>query len=176
MSLEQGDLKRLVHDELHIDEFESKMGENEDVIVVSFKVSGKAPGNDVMGFIEKGYEWILDADISPGEMGDGDYIVFAEMPRSAEAPQRIIDMMSDLMNLTEQDLDQWRVRYYHDKDEHPLSLETLQRLMPVDRKDYQRRYGREEIDKLKTAAGVKVGTKAPKNDFTESLRIAAGIR
>ena len=80
------------------------------------------------------------------------------------------------MNLTGQDLDQWRVRYYHDKDEHPLSLETLQRLMPVDRKDYQRRYGREEIDKLKTAAGVKVGTKAPKNDFTESLRIAAGIR
>ena len=32
-----------------------------------------------------------------------------------------------------------------------------------------------EMDKLKTAAGVKVDTKAPKNDFTESLRIAAGI-
>jgi hypothetical protein len=32
-----------------------------------------------------------------------------------------------------------------------------------------------ELDKLKAVAGVKVDTKAPKNEYTESLRIAAGI-
>ena len=29
---------------------------------------------------------------------------------------------------------------------------------------------------MKAIAGVKIDTKAPKNDFTESLRIAAGLR
>jgi hypothetical protein len=36
-------------------------------------------------------------------------------------------------------------------------------------------YGQEVIDQLKTAAGLDVDTKAPKNDFTESLRNLAGI-
>ena len=31
--LEQGDLKRLVHPELHIDEFKSKLGDDCDVVV-----------------------------------------------------------------------------------------------------------------------------------------------
>jgi hypothetical protein len=34
----------------------------------------------------------------------------------------------------------------------------------------------ESLDKLRAVSGIKVTTKAPKNDFTEALRIAAGIR
>lgn len=176
MSLEKGDLKRLVHNELHIDEFQSKLGENKDVIVVSFKVAGKEPAADIGGFVEKGYEWVLDSDVSSGEMGDGDYIVFVEIPRDQNAPQNIIDMMSDMMNLTEQDLSEWRVRYYHDEKDNPLDKETLTRLIPLSPEEYEQKYGRREIDQLKSAAGVKVDTKAPKNDFTESLRVAAGIK
>jgi len=48
--LEQGDLKRLVHDELHIDEFKSKLGKDEDVAVVSFKVDSKQPAEDLVSF------------------------------------------------------------------------------------------------------------------------------
>jgi hypothetical protein len=176
MSLEHGDLKRLVHDELHIDEFQSKLGENKDVIVVSFKVAGKDPASDVVSFVEKGYEWVLDADVSSGEMGDGDYIVFVEIPRTPDAPQQIMEIMEDLMNLTEQDIGDWRVRYYHDTTDHPLDADTVRSLVPCTPGDYDRKYGRNEIDQLKTAAGMKVDTKAPKNEFTESLRIAAGIR
>jgi hypothetical protein len=176
MSLEKGDLKRLVHNELHIDEFQSKLGDNKDVIVLSFKVAGKEPAADVGGFVEKGYDWILDADVSAGEMNDGNYIVFVEVPRDADAPDNIIAMMSDLMNLTEQDLDEWRVRYYHSTEEHALDKETLTKLIPLSPEEYERKYGRKEIDQLKNAAGVKVDTKAPKNEYTESLRVAAGIK
>ena len=35
--LEQHDLKRLVHPELHVDEYKSKMGKDEDIVVLSFK-------------------------------------------------------------------------------------------------------------------------------------------
>jgi hypothetical protein len=44
--------------------------------------------------------------------------------------------------------------------------------------DYRARYENEEkeLDKLKAAAGLEINTKAPVNDYTESLRIAAGIK
>jgi hypothetical protein len=109
-------------------------------------------------------------------MSDGDYIVFVEIPRNQDAPQNIIDMMSDLMNLTDQDLDEWRVRYYHGIEDHPLDKDTLTKLIPLSPEEYERKYGRKEIDQLKNAAGVKVDTKAPKNEYTESLRVAAGIK
>lgn len=174
--LEQGDLKRLVHDELHIDEFKSKLGRDEDVCVVSFKCKGKEPANDLVNFIEKGYDWVIDADVSSGEMDDGDYIVFIECERDNDIPRNVMTMMRDLMNVTGQKLSQWRVRYYKSAEEHPLELSVLDKLIPQNPEDYRKRFGSEDLDKMKAAAGVKVTTKAPKNDFTESLRIAAGLK
>lgn len=175
--LEQNDLKRLVHPELHIDEFKSKLGRDEDICVVSFKVTGKEPATDLVNFIEKGYEWVVDADVSSGEMDDGDYIVFVECERNKDIPQNIITMMSDLMNVTGQKASHWRVRYYKDQTDHNLDVDSLRELIPQTPAEYDKRYGvkDKDLDKLKTAAGIKVDTKAPKNDTTESLRIAAGI-
>lgn len=174
--LELGDLKRLIHPELHIDEFKSKLGDDEDVIVISFKVDGKQPAEDLVSFIEKGYEWVLDADISSGEMDDGSYIVFAEMDRDPDAVDNIMSLMEDLMNLTEQSLEDWRVRYYKSRKEKQFSRDALEELIPVTPESYNRDYGAEDIDKLKAIAGVEVTTKAPTNEFTESLRNLAGIR
>lgn len=174
--LELGDLRRIVHPELHVDEFKSKLGDDCDVIVLSLKLDSKEPANDLVGFIEKGYDWVLDADVSSGEMDDGSYIVFIELERSEDAAENIISLMTDLMNLTDQDLEDWRVRYYKSHKETTLTLESLQQLIPTSPEAYEKLYGNVDLDKLKNAAGVKVDTKAPKNEFTESLRIAAGIR
>lgn len=185
MSLKKGDLKRLLHTEIHIDEFDSKLGENKDVVVVSLKVYSKEPAQDICGFVEKGYEWVLDADISAGEMDDGDYLVFVELPRDSEAPAHILEMMEDIMNLTEQEITGYRVRYHTGHEEHSLDLETLERLIPTSPGEYQAKYEQDkdqeqdhsdDIDSLKAAAGVNIDKKAPKNEYTESLRIAAGIR
>jgi hypothetical protein len=173
--LERGDLARLIHPELHVDEFKSKLGDDQDVIVLSFKVDAKEPAVDLVGFIEKGYEWVLDADVSSGEMDDGSYIVFVELDRNNEAPENIISLIEDLMGLTEQDAEDWRVRYYKAHKETTLSLEALHDLIPLSPEAYEKAYGDKEIDKLKAIAGVKVTTKAPKNDYTESLRNLAGI-
>lgn len=173
--LEAGDLKRLIHPELHIDEFKSKLGDDCDVVVLSFKVDTKQPANDLVAFVEKGYDWVLDADVSSGEMDDGSYIVFVELDRNDKAPDSIMELITDLMNLTEQQIEDWRVRYYKSHKETQLSLEALESMIPLTSEAYEKAYGQEEIDQLKTAAGVKVDTKAPKNDYTESLRSLAGI-
>ena len=173
--LESGDLKRLIHTELHIDEFRSKLGDDSDVIVLSFKVDSKEPATDLVSFIEKGYEWVLDADVSSGELEDGSYIVFVELDRNNQAATNIMQLMDELMNLTTQTTDEWRVRYYKARKEQQLSLEALESLIPTTPEAYERAHGQSGIDELKTAAGINVTTKAPKNDFTETLRSLAGI-
>ena len=173
--LEVGDLKRLVHPEMHVDDFKSKLGRDEDVVVVSLKVTGKEPAADVVNFVEKGYDWVIDADVSSGEMDDGDFIVFIELDRTPSAAGQIMEMMDDLMNLTEQDISDWKVCYRKGR-EHPLDEKTLQDMIPKTPEEYRQQFGHQEIDKLKAVAGVKVKTKAPKNDHTENLSIAAGIK
>jgi hypothetical protein len=173
--LEKNDLRRLVHDELHIDEFKSKLGRDEDVVVVSFKVHGKEPGNDLVNFIEKGYDWVIDADVSSGEMDDGDYIVFIECERDNKIAKNIMTMMKDVMNLTGQKLTDWRVRYYHDPKDHALSTASLEALIPTTAEEYNRKFGKDEIEDMKAAAGLKSNKKAPKNNYTENLRNLAGI-
>ena len=189
-NLEMGDLKRLVHNELHVDEYKSKMGTDADVCVISFKVAGKEPSADLVSFIEKGYDFVLDADVSSGEKEGGDYLVFVELERTKELPAQIIEMLDDIMNLTEQKLEDWRVRYYKSVTDHELTKETLASIIPLTPEDYSAKYDKEDeevdstepeditqdLDAMKAVAGVPIDTKAPVNDFTESLRVAAGIK
>jgi len=177
-NLEKGDLKRLVHPELHIDEYKSKMGDDADICVISFKVAGKEPSIDLVSFIEKGYDFVLDADVSSGEKEGGDYLVFIEIERTPELPDQIIKMMSDVMRLTEQDFADWRVRYHKSTQDHELSADSLRSAIVLTPEKYRARYDKEknDLDNLKAAAGVKIDTRAPVNDFTESIRIAAGIK
>ena len=180
-NLEHGDLERLVHNELHIDEFKSKLGDDKDVCVVSFKVAGKEPGLDLVNFLEKGFDFVLDADVSSGEMTDGDYIAFVEIRRSEELPQQIYDIVDVLGNLTGHDPADWRVRYYRSREDHELKPEVLKQIIPLSPREYESRYGEKEsepdreIDAMRTAAGLKSKIKAPKNDFTDQLKAAAGI-
>ena len=175
-NIEAGDLKRLVHHELHIDEYKSKMGDDSDIIVISFKVSGKEPSADLVSFIEKGYQDVLDADVSSGEKEGGDYLVFVELERNKKFPELLVQMMEDIMNLTGQKLTDWRFRYYHDTKDHELTLDNLKSVIPLTVKDYERKFGSDkDIQSMKDAAGIKNNKKAPKNDFTESLRRIAGL-
>lgn len=200
MGLEAGNLRKLIHPELHIDEFKSKLGDDDEICVISFKVNGKEPAQDLVNFIEKGYSWVVDADVSSGEMDDGDYIVFLEIDRNRELPKNVMDMMEDIMRLTEQELSEWRVRYHSNTTDHELTLQDLSEMVPLSPEEYDAKYGtdddqedmesdvpdqepeamgpelQESLNKLRAVAGVQVTHKAPKNDFTEALRIAAGIR
>lgn len=195
--LEQGDLARLIHPRLHIDEFESKMGDDSDIIVLSFKVDGKEPALDLMNFIERGYEWILDSDVSSGELDDGEYIVFAELERTPAAAEHIVGLLKDMLNLTGQDLEEWKFQYRKSSNEHDISEEEILSVVPHSSADYEAKYGSDEDDvevdlanpendedakvasmigAMQESARVPTTKTAPKNAWTESLRVAAGLK
>jgi hypothetical protein len=153
------------------------MGSDEDIVVLSFQVSSKEPALDLVNFLEKSYDWVIDSDLSSGEIFDGSYVVFVEIERNQSLGENLIDMFTDLENLTDFTLDDWRVVYYKAKKVLELSVEGLNSGIPTSPGTYRKLYkkDKEDIDKLKTAAGVKVTSTAPQNEMTENLRILAGI-
>lgn len=173
--LEQNDLKRLIKPELHIDEYKSKMGKDEDVVVLSFKVNGKEPAEDLVNFIEKGYDWVLDADVSAGEMYDGDFLVFVECDRDPELADRVVEMIHDIMNLTDQKLSEWSMQIRSNPAQLELSVDNIKNNVPLTSSSYLAKYGKKELDEMRNAAGIAVTTRAPKNDHTQTLRSLAGI-
>ena len=99
-SLKAGDLRNLVKHIFEVDNYKSKMGDDKDIVVLSFTVEHKAPAEDLVSFIEKGYQFVLDADMTPGELSDGKYRVFVEMQRTPKVAEQINDLLYGVQKLT----------------------------------------------------------------------------
>lgn len=179
-SVEVGDLARVVRPVLHIDKFKSKMGEDTDIIVLAFSVKFSEAAADLVDFIEKGYEWVLDADVSTGELPNGDFAVFVELERLKTVPEHIVTMLTDMESLTGLKFSRWRWTYGRATAQHPVSVAELTAGLPLTVKQYLERFPPveedSEISDLKSAAGIASNKKAPINEFTEALRIAAGLK
>jgi len=173
--LEQNDLARLLTPELHIDEYKSKMGKDEDIVVLSFKITGREPAEDLVSFIEKGYEWVLDADVSAGEVNDGDFLVFVECDREPTVAENIVQLINDVNNLTGQKLNDWTIQNRSNPNKLELTADNIKNNIPLSTDSYQVQYGKKGLDEMRTAAGVQVKTKAPINDHTQTIRSLAGI-
>ena len=105
------DLDGLMKPTVHVDEFSSKMGDDDDVIVISFFVRDQQAAKDLMNWFEKGYDFVLDADRSPGEIKPSRYLVYVEMRRRSAAPQYVAELIDDLETLTEHESEDWTMRY-----------------------------------------------------------------
>lgn len=176
--LETGDLSRLVDTRVTIDEYKSKIGRDEDIVVLAFKIQGKNPALDLVNFIEKSYDWILDADASSGELNDGNYLVFVECDRDESLPDNLVTMFNDLEKLTGNPTDTWILSYHKPHGVAKVDGDQISNLIPLTPEAYlnKQKSLKDDIDNLKLAAGVKVESKYTKNDFTERLQVAAGIR
>jgi len=128
------DLDKMVHPIFEVDTFCSKMGEDRDVCVISFQVKDRSPAKDLMEFVEKGYNFVLDADISSGETEDGDYHVFVELSRNEELPDNLEELMYGVKKLT--GLTDMQFRYYKNPTLHDYTPESVIDIIPHTPKDY----------------------------------------
>ena len=98
--LRKGDLQEMIYSIFEIDTFRSKMGEDKDVCVLTFQSKDRYPAKDFMEFVEKGYPFVLDADVSAGENKDGEYSIFVEIERTPKLADDIMEMLYGLSRLT----------------------------------------------------------------------------
>lgn len=127
--LQRNDLKGYVSEYFTIDRYKSKMGEDADVVVLGFRVTEKYPATDLMEFIEKGYTFILDADMSAGEENDGQYQVFVEMERTPNLPGQLRMLLNGVSQLC--DCYNWKFRYQKSNGAIPFSEEKIIEHVPM---------------------------------------------
>jgi len=128
------DLADLVYPMFEVDTYRSKMGEDRDVCVVSFQVKDRSPANDLMEFIEKGYHFVLDADISSGENDKGEYFVFVELNRSSKLAEEIRELTYGVRKLT--GIDEFQFKYHKQNNVREVTEETLKSIIPSTPRDY----------------------------------------
>jgi hypothetical protein len=171
-ALEYKDLEGMVKPTIHVDEFASKMGDDEDIIVISFFVRNKLAARDLMTWFEQGYDWVLDADVSPGEISPGRYLVYVEIRRRSAAARQIAQMLDDLNTLTEYQASDWTI---HDNGKSlPFSVENFSALVPLSPKDYRARQER-DLNEMRSVAGIDTKPIFDLDPDLRQLQSAAGI-
>jgi len=168
------DLEDLIKPTIHVDEFSSKMGDDDDIIVVSFFVRDAQAAKDLMMWFEKGYDFVLDADRSPGEIRPGRYLVYVEIRRRSTAGGHVEQLLDDLNTLTEfEDSSAWTMHYRG--KEIPFSRDTFDATVPLTPRAYRERYEK-DLNEVRVAAGLPVVTTYDRQDRAlQTIQSAAGI-
>lgn len=145
--LRAGDLTEFVSSLFTVDQYKSKMGEDRDVVVLGFRVREKHPATDLMEFLERGYNFILDADMSPGEEQDGQYQVFVEIKRSEALPGQLKDLLRGVGRLT--NISEWNFVYQKNKEKHEFDEKSVLEHIPTTPQEYESKILEIKNDDLK---------------------------
>lgn len=143
-NLLSGDLRDLVSNIFEVDNYQSKMGSDKDIVVLSFTVEQSDPAKDLVNFIERGYDFVLDADATPGELSDGRYKVFVEIERNRRIADQIIEVLDGVKKLT--NIDNFKFRYHKDFHSQDATLESLQGTIPSDKATYESSMTQESLN------------------------------
>ena len=167
-------MEGLMKPTVHVDEFSSKMGDDDDIIVVSFFVRNDQAAKDLMMWFEKGYDFVLDADRSPGEIKPGRYLVYVEIRRRSTAGGNVEQLLNDLNTLTEfEGAEDWTMHYRG--QEIPFSRDVFDSTVPLSPRAYREKYEK-DLNEMRVAAGIPVVTTYDKRDRAlQTIQSAAGI-
>lgn len=130
-----------------IDSYKSKMGEDEKIVVLSFTVKQNEAATDLVNFIEKGYDFVLDADKTSGEQPDGSYRVFVEIERSKNISKQITEILDGVKKLS--DINEFKFRYYKNFRSQSADQTTLETIVPKDSNEYNIRKNETTMENYK---------------------------
>ena len=147
MGLIKDDLKYLVDNIIEIDSYKSKMGSDEDIVTLAFSVKGQDPAKDLENFVEKGYPFVLDADVSSGEQPDGTYKVFIEMERNKDISMQILEIADGVRKLA--DVENLRFRYHKNFKSKDLTDENINETIPLDADTYKAKIKEVQLENYK---------------------------
>lgn len=173
--LDYHDMEGQLVPQISVDEYSANMGKNSDVITIAFTVKSKEVGEDLSEWFEGGYDWVLDAEVSQGEVTRGKYLVFVEISRRSSAPERIIEMLSDLKTLTGMELNEWTVLV--DNQEYKADEDILKHAIILSPGKYRiEEENEKEINEMRELSGLEP-TKmfSEQDEEIKSFKAMAGL-
>lgn len=150
--LDYHDMKNVVLPNLSIDEYAAKMGDDSDIVTLAFTVKSNLAGKDLVSWLEIGYDYVLDASVSEGELEPGKWLVFVEMKRRSNVPKKIIDILKDLKTLTDLDLKDWTITV-NDED-YDADEDVLKQVIILSPNEYKKEKESSELNEMRQIAGL----------------------
>ena len=154
--LDYHDLEGQMIPTVTVDEYAAHMGNDSEIVTLAFTIKSEAAGNDLVDWFERGYDFVLDAQVSEGEVKPGQYLVFVEMNRRSSVPKRIIELLDDLETLTAIPVKDWTIIV--DEEEHSPEEEVLKQVITIIPHDYREEVEveEEELNEMRERAGLEV--------------------
>jgi hypothetical protein len=154
--LDYHDLEGQMIPTVTVDEYAAHMGNDSEIVTLAFTIKSEAAGNDLVDWFERGYDFVLDAQVSEGEVKPGQYLVFVEMNRRSSVPKRIIELLDDLETLTDIPVNNWTIIV--DEEEYSPEEEVLKQVITISPHDYREEVEveEEEINEMRERAGLEV--------------------
>jgi len=147
MGYKAGDLVDLVSPIFEVDSYQSKMGDDADIVVVSFTVNENQAAKDLVDFIEKGYEFVLDADSTPGEVDNGKYKVFVELERNRNVSKNVMEVLDGVSKIA--NLEKFKFRYHKSFKSYFADEQSLSENIPISADIYRSKMSESRIDNYK---------------------------
>ena len=160
-SLKANDLRHFVNKVFTIDSFKSKIGDDVDVVVLCFEVDDEDPAKDLENFIEMGYDFVLDADVSPGETDDGNYKVFVEIERGRHAAEQVRELLDGVEKLA--GINDFRFRYFKSFKSQEATEENLAAAIPASKETYEEVTKRFQMDNFSNFFS---------NSYSDNIKVA----
>lgn len=148
------DMEDQIDPTITVDEYSAKIGNDKDIVTVTFKVHSKLAAEDLVTWLERGYEFVLDASVSDGELEPGVWLVFVEIERRSKTPGRIIHILDDLETLTGLKVKDWSVDI--EGDTYDANEEIIRQKMILNPNEYERYRQQDEIkmNEMRNLAGI----------------------
>lgn len=172
--LDYEDMQGQIESKLTVDEYVARMGKDKDIVTLTFTVNSNLAGKDLVTWFERGYDFVLDASVSEGEIEPGKYLVFVEMNRRLAVPERIIELLEDLQTLTTLKLTDWTIEV--DDEEYDADKEILSQVLILNPNEYKMEK-EEELNEMRTLANLEVTSPYVDQDdpYIKNLKSMAGI-
>lgn len=175
MALDYMDLEEQLSNIVTIDEYAAKMGKDSDIITLTFTVYSKLAAEDLVTWFERGYDFVLDASVSEGEIEPGKWLVFVEMERRSKAPQRICNLLSDLETLTGYKLEDWTAKI--EGDDVVADEDNIRNKMILNPNEYKNLKDTEEdkLNEYRELAGLETKKKYIEDEYIKNIKMMAGL-
>lgn len=150
-TLDYHDLVNMIVPIITVDKYEAKIGDDDEIVTVTFTTKGKQVADDLVDWLERGYDFVLDAQTSEGEVTSGKWLVFIEMDRRSKVPERIIEMVEDMITLTDLPVKEWTIVI--DEEEYDLDLSIMQTKLILSPHEY-RQAKDIDLNEMREVAGL----------------------
>ena len=145
------DLVNQILPEIQVDEYSAKMGDDDEIVTLSFTVKGRQVGEDLVDWLERGYDYVLDAQVSDGELSSGKYLVFVELNRRRSVPERICEIIEDMETLTDLPLKEWTIKV--NDESYDADIEQLKSVIVLSPHQY-RIDNEEDLNEMRNLSGI----------------------